>query len=64
MDAGEPVVVIDNLSTGVIDALPRGVPLEIADIGNGDLLTRVLEQHRVDSIIHFAGSRGSGQSRA
>ena len=33
VDAGESVVVIDNLSTGFSDFVPEGVPLVIGDTG-------------------------------
>ena len=55
-EAGESVVVIDNLSTGFSAFLPEGVPLFIGDAGDENLVEGVIEQHHVDSIIHFAGS--------
>jgi len=56
VDAGESVVVIDNLSTGFSDFVPEGVPLVIGDTGEENLVESVIAQHRVESIIHFAGS--------
>jgi len=56
VDAGESVVVIDNLSTGFSDFLPEDVPLVIGDTGEESLVEGVITQHRVESIIHFAGS--------
>jgi UDP-glucose 4-epimerase len=56
VDIGEPVVVIDNLSTGFSDFLPEGVPLAVGDAGDEGLVASVIAQHDVDSIIHFAGS--------
>jgi len=55
-DAGESVVVIDNLSTGFSNFLPEGVPLFIGDAGDENLVEGVIDQHGVESIIHFAGS--------
>src|SRR6201989_2944919 len=55
-EAGESVVVIDNLSTGFSNFLPEGVPLFIGDAGDENLVEGVIAQHRVESIIHFAGS--------
>src|SRR5947209_11706392 len=54
-EAGESVVVIDNLSTGFSTALPEGVPLFIGDAGDENLVEGVIAAHRVKSIIHFAG---------
>src|ERR1700743_3875782 len=55
-DAGESVVVIDNLTTGFSAFLPEGVPLFIGDAGDENLVEGVIAQHGIDSIIHFAGS--------
>jgi UDP-glucose 4-epimerase len=55
-DAGEGVVVVDNLSTGFSAFLPEGVPLLIGDAGDENLVEGVIAQHQVESIIHFAGS--------
>ncbi|MGX9426431.1 MULTISPECIES: UDP-glucose 4-epimerase GalE [Bradyrhizobium] len=56
VDAGESVVVVDNLSTGFSALLPEGVPLFIGDAGDENLVEGVIAQHGVESIIHFAGS--------
>ncbi|WP_424627419.1 UDP-glucose 4-epimerase GalE [Bradyrhizobium sp. SYSU BS000235] len=55
-DAGESVVVIDNLSTGFSHFLPENVPLFIGDAADENLVEGVIAQHNVESIIHFAGS--------
>ncbi|MDI4233063.1 UDP-glucose 4-epimerase GalE [Bradyrhizobium sp. Arg237L] len=56
VDAGESVVVVDNLSTGFSALLPEGVPLFIGDAGDENLVEGVIAQHGVESIVHFAGS--------
>src|SRR6202051_1551607 len=56
VEAGESVVVIDNLSTGFSAFLPEGVPLFIGDAADGNLVEGVIAAHKVESIIHFAGS--------
>ena len=50
-DAGEKVVVVDNLSSGYRWAVPDGVPLVVGDVGD-----EALKAHKVDAIFHFAGS--------
>jgi UDP-glucose 4-epimerase len=55
-EAGENVVVIDNLSTGFSAFLPEGVPLFIGDAADENLVEGVIAAHGVQSIIHFAGS--------
>jgi UDP-glucose 4-epimerase len=56
VEAGENVVVVDNLSTGFSGFLPEGIPLFIGDAGDENLVEGVIAQHDVKSIIHFAGS--------
>jgi UDP-glucose 4-epimerase len=56
VDAGEHVVVVDNLSTGFSDFIPPDVPLFIGDAGDENLITGVIDSQGVDAIIHFAGS--------
>ena len=55
-DAGQSVVVIDNLSTGFSAFLPESVPLFIGDAADENLVEGVIASHSVDAIIHFAGS--------
>jgi UDP-glucose 4-epimerase len=55
-DAGFPVVVIDNLTTGFRSALPKGVPLEQGDVGDASHVAAVLQKHCIGSVMHFAGS--------
>jgi UDP-glucose 4-epimerase len=55
-DAGEKVVVLDNLSTGFRFLLPPSVPLIVGSTGDRDLTARVMHEHRIDAIIHFAAS--------
>ena len=56
VDAGWPVAVIDNLSTGFAFAVPDGVPLYEGDIADADLLARILAEQGTRAIMHFAGS--------
>ncbi len=55
-DAGWPVAVIDNLSTGFRFALPDGVPLYEGDIEDAALLARIFAEQGTRAIMHFAGS--------
>lgn len=60
-DAGWPVAVIDNLSTGFRFAIPEGVPLYEGDIDDAGLLARIFAEQGMGAgkggaIMHFAGS--------
>ncbi len=56
VDAGERVVVLDNLSTGHRWAVAEGVPLIIGETGDQALVSRLLREHGIETIIHFAAS--------
>ncbi len=55
-DAGWPVAVIDNLTTGFRFAIPNGVPLYEGDIEDGALLARIFSEQGTQAVMHFAGS--------
>ena len=54
LDAGEQVVVLDNLSTGFRWAVPDKATLVVGDFGDEDLVTEMLTRHDIEAIIHFA----------
>jgi UDP-glucose 4-epimerase len=56
IDAGEPVVVLDNLRTGFAWAVAPEARFVTGDIGDPRLVERLIDEERVDAIIHFAGS--------
>jgi UDP-glucose 4-epimerase len=56
LDAGEEVIVLDNLSTGFRRAVPDAARLVVGDVGDQGLVRQVLSEARVDAIMHFAGS--------
>jgi UDP-glucose 4-epimerase len=55
-DAGWPVAVIDNLTTGFRWAVPDGVPFYEGDIEDGGLLARIFAEQAIGGVMHFAGS--------
>ncbi len=55
-DAGERVVVLDNLSTGFDWALPEQAALVVGDTGDQAQVANIIARHRVEAIIHFAAS--------
>jgi UDP-glucose 4-epimerase len=56
VDRGERVVVVDDLSTGYDAVLPATATLVVGDIGDEALMDRVIAEHGVKGIAHFAGS--------
>jgi UDP-glucose 4-epimerase len=56
LDGGWPVVVIDNLSTGFRWAVPDEAVFVEGDIADQPLVRRLIAEHCIGAIIHFAGS--------
>ena len=56
LDAGEQVVVVDNLTTGFRWAVDPRATLVVGDVADEDLVRTVIRTNKVSSIIHFAGS--------
>jgi UDP-glucose 4-epimerase len=52
-EAGEQVVVIDNLGKGFRQAVTAG-DLIVGDVGDYDLVSRLLAEHQIDTVMHFA----------
>jgi len=55
-DAGERVVVLDNLVTGFDWAVDHRATLVEGSAGDMDLVGRLIEEHAISEIVHFAGS--------
>ena len=53
VERGERVVVLDNLSTGYRSAV-LGAPLVVGNTGDSETVNRVLAEHRVETVMHFA----------
>src|ERR1700674_3175113 len=52
-ESGEQVVVLDNLGKGFRQAVTAG-DLVVGDVGDYDLVSRLLAEHQVDTVMHFA----------
>ncbi|MDJ0533126.1 MAG: UDP-glucose 4-epimerase GalE [Xenococcaceae cyanobacterium MO_207.B15] len=54
-EAGYDLVIYDNLSTGLPDAILYG-ELVVGEMNDFQLLSRVFAQHQFDAVLHFAAS--------
>jgi UDP-glucose 4-epimerase len=52
-EAGAKVVILDNLGRGFRQAVTAG-ELVVGDVGDQALVGRLLAEHRVDTVMHFA----------
>ena len=55
-DAGWPVAVIDDLSSGTRALVPEDVPFFEGDVADRALVDRILQDQKIGAILHFAGS--------
>ena len=55
-DAGEDVVVLDNLTTGFAWAIAPQAKLVKGDIADEALVAKIIAEHKIEAIVHFAGS--------
>ncbi|MFJ2669979.1 UDP-glucose 4-epimerase GalE [Streptomyces sp. NPDC087525] len=60
--AGERVVVLDDLSTGVADRLPAQVPLVRGSVLDRGLVDRTLTEHAITGVVHLAAKKQVGES--
>ena len=56
IDRGENVAVLDNLSTGNRSLVSERAVLVEGDVADRALVRKVIREHAVDAVIHFAGS--------
>lgn len=52
-ESGERIIVLDNLSTGFTSAVLYG-ELVVGDTNDRELVGRIIREHRIDTILHFA----------
>lgn len=56
LDAGCRVVVLDDLSNGEREAVPSRAVLEVGDVADRQLVSRLLARYEIREVLHFAGS--------
>lgn len=55
-EAGEGALALDDLTAGARSLVPHGVPLAVADCGDRAVVMRLLREHDIREVGHFAGS--------
>ncbi|MFH8792166.1 UDP-glucose 4-epimerase GalE [Streptomyces sp. NPDC017941] len=61
-EAGERTVVYDDLSSGLAERVPDGVPLVVGSTLDVDLVARAMRDHEVSGVIHLAAKKQVGES--
>lgn len=60
--AGERVVVLDDLSSGIAERLPADVTLVRGSASDRGVVDRVLAEHAVTGVVHLAAKKQVGES--
>ncbi|MBB4368411.1 UDP-glucose 4-epimerase [Bradyrhizobium sp. cir1] len=56
VDQKQSVIVLDNLSSGFRKAVAEQATFVFGDVGDGELVSRLIGEHSIDTIMHFAAS--------
>ena len=71
LERGYTVVVLDNLSNGSVVALDRvqeitgrALMFQRGDVSDELLVRKLLSDHQIDAVMHFAGLKAVGESVA
>src|SRR5216684_4822629 len=62
LQAGHDVVVLDNLSRGHRQAVPKNAELVVGDLADRACLDQLLQSRRIDAVMHFAALIEAGES--
>lgn len=62
IDAGEEVVIVDNLETGYEKAVHPKAKFYKGDIRNREFIDSVFDSEKIDAVIHFAANSLVGES--
>ncbi len=55
-NAGESIIVIDDLRDGHIEAIPPGVNFYFGSFGDTNLLEEIFQTHKIKTVFHLAAS--------
>jgi UDP-glucose 4-epimerase len=62
VERGARVVVIDNLQQGHRAAIPQAATFVAGDLADASLVRRVMAEHKIDAVLHFAANSLVGES--
>lgn len=56
------IIVLDNLTQGHVELIPKEIAIEICDLKNLEQLTKIFKKYKIVDVIHLAGSAYVGES--
>lgn len=60
--ANKDVVIVDNLSTGHIEAIDKNAKFYQGDVRDKTILTQIFTENKIEGVMHFAASSLVGES--
>ena len=64
LDRGHAVTILDSMVTGHARAVADGADLLTGNVGDGELVERIVEDHRIEAVLHCASRAVVGESVA
>src|SRR5687768_6298893 len=61
---GYEIIIVDNLSKGHVESIPKGIAFENADIRDKKSIEPVFEKYKPGAVMHFCASIEVGESVA
>lgn len=62
LKAKREVIVVDNMQTGHVEAIPENVKLALGDLRDIEFLKKVFKENKIEGVIHFAADSLVGES--
>ena len=59
---GRDLVVVDNLSRGFRESVDKDIPFYKGDVGNREMISKILTDHDIEACVHFAAFSNVGES--
>ncbi|MGL5759832.1 MAG: NAD-dependent epimerase/dehydratase family protein, partial [Cetobacterium sp.] len=53
LEAKREVIVLDNMQTGHVEAIPENIKLALGDLRDVEFLKKVFKENKIEGVIHF-----------
>lgn len=62
LNENREVIVIDNMQTGHVEAVPKNIKLELGDLRDKEFIDRIFKSNKIEGVIQFAADSLVGES--
>lgn len=60
--SGRSVVVLDDLSSGILERVPSSIPFEVVTLTDRDAVHEIFRKHQISGVLHLAAKKQVGES--